>query len=110
MKLTINQILHVNMAIENIMKDNIKMKFQTAYDLLKIKDELDRIEEYVASRMKMVGLIGGEYSNDKEKIENEILSSVVEIECRPIMERDLINDEGFLISLSDLEKLRPVLS
>ena len=113
MELTEREIIHVNMAIDNILESGMKLKFQTAYELLKIRRELEDIEEYIAQRLKMVGLIcdkSGMSDENRLSFENEILRSVINVDINKIPHEELGSDDNLFVSLDELEKLRPILS
>lgn len=113
MKLTVNEILHINIAIDKILKSDMKIKFQTAYRLMKIKKELDGIEEYIAKRMAMVGLVADNSENvsgGSAILQSEILKSVVDVDIEKIDHNELSGDENLFISLDEMEKLSPILS
>lgn len=113
MELTVSEILHVNIAIDRILKSEMKIKFQTAYKLMKVKRELDGIEEYIAKRMAMVGIVPGNADGVSESsaiLQSEILRSVVDVDVDKISADELSSDGNLLVSLDEMEKLAPILS
>lgn len=113
MELTVSEILHVNIAIDRILKSEMKIKFQTAYKLMKVKRELDGIEEYIAKRMAMVGIVPDNsdvVSESSAILQSEILRSVVDVDVEKISVDELSSDGNLLISLDEMEKLSPILS
>ena len=109
MKLTIREIIHVNIAITNIINSEIKIKFQTAFDLLEIRRVFEEIEEYVSKRMNMVGLFSKNNEENIKKVEEEIFNTTIEVNIKPLSKNDLSNDENLSVSLIDMEYLKPIL-
>lgn len=110
MELTIREIIHANVAIENILKSETKINFQTAYNLMKLRDEFNSIEKYVSERMKIAGLFSDIDSDLKKKLEEEIFNSKINVNSKKLSQEELSNDKNLSITLADMEKLAPILS
>lgn len=115
MKITIttNDFLLIFPEIENIYKQNIKFKINTALKLLKLYKESDEINSYILDRIKLVipGLTENGYilTDTERDIYNNILLSPIEFETYDLTIEELMEGCDATVGVSSLEKLLQVL-
>ena len=107
-KRSIYQIMLANTVIHNLFNQQINYPINIAYNILKLKKELDEIEELMLERWNI--LFGKNYNvekftEDEIILYNTTLETLVDIDIYGLTVNDLTNNSTVHLSLSDLENI-----
>jgi hypothetical protein len=104
----IYRIIEANRSLDKLISQDLEYPIRTAYNLIKIKRELDNSIDYVMERF---GIVCGNkvdfenISDEQNVILNSILSQVIEIELPEIDIEDIISVDNVMVKPSDIENI-----
>lgn len=116
--MTVEQVLTLNDAIEELFNEHIKYQINVAYRLYQLKKELNDMSEYVIEHIiEVIPKLkeeGVELSDDEKLIYQTILNSPIEVDTFNLTRAEIyLTNEGVSldkpsVELQLIEKLEPL--